>query len=251
MSVKVLLVEDEVEIAKTLELPFANAGFSLIHCLTLAQARAALAEKEFDAILLDLNLPDGNGIDLCREIRRKSTVPLLILTARRDEVDRIVGLEMGADDYIVKPFSPREIVARVSAVIRRQGWSRGDGAGSIDATTAIAYGGIEVDENRRQVTVDGTIVSLTRTEYRLLLTLLRRPGQVYTRDQIIDMVWDGAYIVDRVVDSVVSRLRRKLGTLPDGRDRIRTVHSVGYSMNETKPGLKSRSPGEEPEPGLN
>ena len=182
--------------------------------------------------MLDLNLPDGNGIVLCREIRRESTIPLLILTARRDEIDRVVGLEMGADDYIVKPFSPREIVARVSAVLRRQGWSSGDGAQTNDGDNAITYGGIEVDENRCQVLVDGSIISLTRTEYRLLVTLLRRPGQVYTREQIIELVWDGAYIVDRVVDSVVSRLRRKLGTLPDGRDRIRTIYSVGYSLAE-------------------
>lgn len=231
MAVKILLVEDEIEIARTLEIPFANAGFSLVHCLTLEQASKTLAAESLAAILLDLNLPDGNGIDLCREIRRESTIPILILTARRDEIDRIVGLEVGADDYIVKPFSPREIVARVSAVLRRQGWSAGDGTRT-DDDSAITYGGIEVDENRRQVLVDGAIISLTRTEYRLLLTLLRRPGQVYTREQIIEMVWDGAYIVDRVVDSVVSRLRRKLGTLPDGRDRIRTIYSVGYSLTE-------------------
>ena len=230
MVVKILLVEDEIEIARTLERPLADAGFSLVHCLTLAEARKTLAVESLAAVLLDLNLPDGNGIELCREIRRESTIPLLILTARRDEIDRIVGLEMGADDYIVKPFSPREIVARISAVLRRQGWSVGDGARSTDDDNAITYGGIEVDENRRQVMVDGSVISVTRTEYLLLVTLLRRPGQVYTREQIIELVWDGAYIVDRVVDSVVSRLRRKLGTLPDGRDRIRTIYSVGYSL---------------------
>ncbi|MEA1923903.1 MAG: response regulator transcription factor [Pseudomonadota bacterium] len=230
--VKILLVEDEIEIARTLEVPLVNAGFSLVHCLTLAQARKTLAVENLAAVLLDLNLPDGNGIELCREIRRESTIPLLILTARRDEIDRVVGLEMGADDYIVKPFSPREIVARISAVLRRQDWSAGDGIRSFDGDAAITYGGIEVDENRRQVMVDGSIISLTRTEYRLLVTLLRRPGQVYTREQIIELVWDGAYIIDRVVDSVVSRLRRKLGALPDGRDRIRTIYSVGYSLAE-------------------
>lgn len=232
MTVKILLVEDEIEIARTLEVPLANAGFSLVHCLTLAQARKTLAVENLAAVLLDLNLPDGNGIELCREIRRESTIPLLILTARRDEIDRVVGLEVGADDYIVKPFSPREVVARISAVLRRQDWSAGNGTRSFAGDDAITYGGIEVDENRRQVMVDGSIISLTRTEYRLLLTLLRRPGQVYTREQIIELVWDGAYIIDRVVDSVVSRLRRKLGALPDGRDRIRTIYSVGYSLAE-------------------
>ncbi|NPA24603.1 MAG: response regulator transcription factor [Deltaproteobacteria bacterium] len=232
MTAKILLVEDEIEIARTLEMPLAEAGFTLLHCLNLDSARKTLAVESLAAILLDLNLPDGNGIELCREIRRESTIPLLIITARRDEIDRIVGLEMGADDYIVKPFSPREVVARVTAVLRRQGWGSGDGSNPDDGENVITYGGIEVDEDRHQVMVDGRSISLTKTEYRLLLTLLRRPGQVYTREQIIEMVWDGAYIVDRVVDSVVSRLRRKLGTLPDGRARIRTVHSVGYSLTE-------------------
>lgn len=233
MAVKILLVEDEIEIARTLEMPLADAGFSLIHCLNLAEARKTIAVESLAAILLDLNLPDGNGLELCREIRRKSTIPLLIITARRDEIDRIVGLELGADDYIVKPFSPREIVARIAAVLRRQDWSASDETRYPAANNVITYGGIEIDENRRQVVVDGSVISLTRTEYCFLLTLLRRPGQVYTREQIIELVWDGAYIVDRVVDSVVSRLRRKLGTLPDGRNRIRTIYSVGYSLAES------------------
>jgi len=237
MSARILLVEDEIEIARTLEIPLSDAGFSLIHCENLAAARRVLACENLVAVLLDLNLPDGSGIELCREIRQESTIPLLIITARRDEVDRVVGLEMGADDYIVKPFSPREVAARVSAVLRRQGWSVGDGVSEPHAvgTQMITYAGIEVDETRRQVVVDGRPVSLTRTEYRLLVTLLKRPGQVYTRDQLIELVWDGAYIVDRVVDSVVSRLRRKLGSLPDGRDRIRTIYSVGYSLAEAEP----------------
>ncbi|MBN2704925.1 MAG: response regulator transcription factor [Deltaproteobacteria bacterium] len=229
---KILLVEDEIEIARSLCEPLRAAGFTALHCPDLAAARASLERENPVAMLLDLNLPDGNGIDFCREIRRFSTVPILMLTARRDEIDRVVGLEIGADDYIVKPFSPREVAARVMAVLRRQGWSR---ARAGDSTAIIDYGGIEVDEARRLVTVAGLPVALTRTEYRLLLTLMRRPGQVYTREQIIDLVWDGAYIVDRVVDSVVSRLRRKLGSRSDGREWIRTVHSVGYSLTESIP----------------
>jgi len=232
MAAKILLVEDEIEIANTLEPPLMNAGFSLRHCSSLAEARTALMKESPDAVLLDLNLPDGSGLDLCREIRQKSTIPILILTARRDEIDRIVGLEVGADDYISKPFSPREVTARISAVLRRQEWGSENSRRVSFADSALAYGGIEIDENRRQVTVDGKLISLTRIEYLLLLTLLRHPGQVYTREEIIELVWDGAYIIDRVVDSVISRLRRKLGTLPDGRARIRTVHAVGYSITE-------------------
>lgn len=224
----VLLIEDENEIAASLIEPLRNAGFRMQHCPDLKTGGRALHEAEPVAILLDLNLPDGSGVEFCRLIRQESTIPILMLTAQRDEIDRIVGLEIGADDYIVKPFSPREVAARLTAVLRRQGWS----APSLQGTSVIDYGAITVDEDRRLVTVDGDPVSLTRTEYRLLLTLLRRPGQVYTREQIIELVWDGAFIVDRVVDSVVSRLRRKLGTRADGREWIRTVHSVGYSISE-------------------
>ncbi len=225
---RVLLVEDDAAIAELLRLTLADNGYALVHAPSLAAARAALRAGTFDAILLDLSLPDGNGVDLCREVRAASTVPILILTARRSEVDRVLGLELGADDYVVKPFSPREVVARLSAVLRRQQWAQAPAV----ATAPIRWQGLEVDEGRREVAVDGAPVSLTRTEFDLVLTMVRRPGRVFTRDQLIDLVWHGAFIQDRVVDSVVSRLRRKLGALPDGRTYIRTVHGVGYALGE-------------------
>ena len=222
---EILLVEDDPGIAELLRFALEESGFALFHAPTVAAARDALAERSFSVLLLDLNLPDGSGHDLCQEIRRTSTIPILILTARRDEIDRVLGLEIGADDYIVKPFSPREVVARIRAVLRRQGWSE-----TPSAAHRITVAGVTVDEERHEAFADGELVSLTRVEFRLLLTLARRPGRVFSRQELIDAVWTGAFIQDRVVDSVISRLRRKLGAGADGVPRIRTVHGVGYSM---------------------
>lgn len=222
---RVLLIEDDPGIADLLRLALADAGLDLDVATDLAQARRRFAEAPWDTILLDLNLPDGSGIDLCREIRLTSTVPILILTARRDEIDRVLGLELGADDYIVKPFSPREVAARIRATLRRQEWPAEEG-------TAEEGTGVVVDTQRREVRVDGAPISLTRTEFQLVHTLARRPGKVFSRAELIEIVWEGAFLQDRVVDSVVSRVRRKLGSTPAGEPRIRTVHGVGYAFAE-------------------
>jgi len=224
---KVLLVEDDEGITGMLRMELEEAGYTVDVAPDLATARGALVREEPAIVLLDLNLPDGSGLDLCREIRTRSTVPILILTARRGEVDRVVGLELGADDYVVKPFSPREVIARIGAILRRLGWESGRGGSG----RAMERDGLVVDPERCEVTVGGEPVRLTRTEFRLLETLARRPGRVYSREQLIELVWDGAFIQDRVVDSVVSRLRRKLGNSPAGRPYIRTVHGVGYGLD--------------------
>ena len=221
---RVLLVEDDPGIADLLRLALSDAGFQLTVAPSLAEARTTLAATDFEALLLDLNLPDGSGIDLCREIRQHSTLPILILTARRDEIDRVLGLELGADDYIVKPFSPREVAARIRAVLRRQSWPQGP--------VQSSPGGVEVDEMRREVRVAGETISLTRTEYRVVRALARRPGRVFSRAELIEIAWQGAHLQDRVVDSVVSRVRRKLGPTETGEARIRTVHGVGYAFEE-------------------
>lgn len=225
---RILLIEDEEGIAQSLALPLqTSCGHQLDHCVTLKEARKLLFNDQFDAILLDLNLPDGNGIDFCKEIRKRSSIPILIVTARRDEVDRILGLELGADDYIVKPFSPREVAARINAVLRRKNWEKDENRDSV-----ITHCGISLNETRREVNVEGKTVNLTRTEYDLVKTLMKRPGQVYSREMIVNIVWNGNYIIDRVVDSVISRIRRKLGKLANGNERIRTVHGVGYAMSD-------------------
>jgi two-component system catabolic regulation response regulator CreB len=229
---EILLVEDERDIADSLELPVQTmTGHKLVHCETIEEARRKMAQGKFAAIVLDLNLPDGNGVDFCKEVRQYSAIPILMLTARRDEVDRILGLELGADDYIVKPFSPREVAARINAVLRRREWEHGT-HNEDSSENLLEHCGIIINETRHEVSVDDRTVHLTRTEYRLLATMMKHPGQVYTREMIVEMVWDGNFIVDRVVDSVVSRIRRKLGKLPDGRDRIKTVHGVGYAMTD-------------------
>ncbi len=220
----ILIIEDDIGISDLLALSLTDAGFLTKRATTLKAARQLLVSEDFDGILLDLGLPDGNGIDLCRELRVANTIPLIIITARRDEIDRVLGLEFGADDYVVKPFSPREVVARLHAVLRRQNWGR---ESSVDM---IEWGGLEIDISRRAVRVADSILSMTRTEFDLLLTLARRPGHVLSRAQLIDTVWQGAFIQDRVVDSVISRLRRKLGDQDNGEPYIRTVHGVGYSL---------------------
>lgn len=233
----ILLVEDEKEIADLLLLPIKESGFNLIHCDRLSKARETFEKERFSAILLDINLPDGNGIDFCREIRSKSHVPILMITAKRDEIDRILGLEFGADDYIVKPFSPREVTARIKAVLRRTDWDKADNhdnkdTGHGDKENILNYAGLKIDYGRQEVSVDGVLLSLTKTEFDLVSTFIRRPGMVFTRDKLIEQVWEGTFIQDRVVDSVISRLRRKLGNLPDGRPRIKTVHGAGYALTE-------------------
>lgn len=224
----ILLVEDEDGIAEVLQRNAVDYPWEIRHASDLEEARTALQEQEFSAILLDLNLPDGSGLDLCREIRSKSTIPILMLTARRDEIDRVLGLELGADDYIVKPFSLREVMARISAVLRRNSWASGPG----DEGGVIRWQDLRIDESRYEVRVDSRQIRLTKTEFQLLLTLIRRPGHVFPRQTLIDSVWNGAFIQDRVVDSVIARLRRKLGAMPDGRPYIRTIHGVGYAAGE-------------------
>ncbi len=226
---RILLVEDDPAIAELVELALKDGGHRVERAGSLAAARRLLAGAPPEAVLLDLNLPDGSGLELCRELRAKSRVPLLILTARRGEADRVAGLELGADDYIVKPFSPREVLARVEAVLRRQRWEHESSAEEV-----LRAGDVEVDLGRREVRIGGEPISFTRTEFRIVEEFVRRPGRVFSREQLIERVWEGSFIDGRVVDSVISRVRRKLGPLPDGRARIRTVHGVGYGLEETE-----------------
>ncbi len=223
----VLLVEDDPGITDMLRMELEDVGHTVVAAADKATARGAWRRTRPDLILLDLNLPDGSGLDLCRELRATSTTPIIILTARRSEIDRVVGLELGADDYVVKPFSPRELIARIHAILRRREWDAGGGP---EADT-LQLGPLKVEPERHRVAVAGRPVHLTRTEFRLLEVLCRHPGRVYSRAKLIELVWDGAYIQDRVVDSVVSRLRRKLGEHREGRPFIRTVHGVGYALD--------------------
>jgi DNA-binding response OmpR family regulator len=219
MRPTVLVVEDEAAIADVVEMFLGQAGFNVRLAPSAAEARRQLDDPTLDVVLLDLMLPDADGVDLFREIRERSGVPVIMVTARDAEADRVLGLELGADDYVTKPFSPRELVARVRTVMRRGKPVSAPGGKRVD------LGGVVVDPYSRDVTVDGTTVDLTRKEFDLLAHLTATPGRVYTRAQLLDAVWAYPEDIDtRTVDVHVAQLRRKLGP----RCPVKTVRGVGY-----------------------
>jgi DNA-binding response OmpR family regulator len=219
----ILVVEDERKIAGLVRDYLEHAGF---HVVQTADGGTALAEARRarpDLVVLDLGLPDRDGLDVIRELRRSSSVPIVILTARGDESDRLVGLELGADDYVVKPFSLKELVARVRAVLRRTEAAREGGA------EVLRVDDVEVDVPRMRVTVGGRPVDLTATEFQLVATMARQPGRVFTRSQLLDAVHGVAFeSYERAIDAHVKNIRKKIEPVP-GRPRyVLTVHGVGY-----------------------
>ena len=225
----ILVVEDEASIASFISLYLGNAGY-----VVRTAASGADAERELragaDLIVLDLNLPDVDGIELCRRIRQSSNVPILMLTARDEDVDKIVGLEVGADDYMTKPFNPRELVARVKSIMRRTSAEER----KIESEQ-IRHGDLNVDAGRREVTVAGTEVQLAPKEFDLLWELLDHRGLVLTRDQLLERVWGYTFAGDtRTVDVHVRQLRRKLGDASP----IVTVWGVGYKVGPAKDSAK-------------
>jgi two-component system alkaline phosphatase synthesis response regulator PhoP len=222
----ILVVEDEPRIAGLVRDYLEQAGFAVLAAGDGNGALMLTRTRRPDALVLDLGLPGLDGLDVIRSIRRDSDVPIVILSARGDESDRIAGLELGADDYVVKPFSPKEVVARVRAVLRRA-----------EARQApderITVGALEIDTARRRVAASGHVVSLTPTEFDLLLTLAREPGRVWTRSQLLDAVRGFSLdTYERAIDGHVRNLRRKLETQPGSPRYVRTVHGVGYALEE-------------------
>jgi len=219
----ILVVEDEMKIARLVRDYLEHAGFDVIITGDGGAALASARGAKPDLVVLDLGLPGLDGLDVTRELRRSSNVPIVILTARGDEADRIVGLELGADDYVVKPFSPKELVARVRAVLRRTEVAR---AGPPEV---LRVADIEVDVPRLRVSVRGRPVDLTPTEFQLLATLVREPGRVFTRGQLLDAVHGVAIeSYERAIDAHVKNIRKKIEPTP-GRPRyLLTVHGVGY-----------------------
>ena len=216
----VVIVEDDHHIADLVDLWLRNAGFRVLQATEARRGLELVASENPSLVLLDIGLPGPvDGIEVCRTIRRTSEVPVVFLTARDDEVDRVLGLELGADDYIVKPFSPRELVARVRAILRRAEGARRPAKGSITA------GGVTVDPTKREVTTDTGAVQLTAREFDLLAHFAENPKIVFTRRQLLDSVWGPGWIGDeRTVDVHVRQLRRKLGeALP-----LKTIWGVGY-----------------------
>ena len=222
----ILVVEDEPQIAGIVRDYLEHAGFAVIPAGDGAAALALMRARRPDALVLDLGLPRVDGLDVIRAIRRDSRVPILILSARGDEADRVAGLELGADDYVVKPFSPRELVARVRAVLRR--------ADAVPLTDErIVAGDLVLDLVRRRVTVLDRAVNLTPTEFDLLATLAREPGRVWTRSQLLDAVHGFSLeTYERAIDGHIRNLRRKLEPDETSPRYVRTVHGVGYALLE-------------------
>jgi two-component system response regulator RegX3 len=220
----ILLVEDEPAITEPLVESLEREGFALQVAGTVAQALDDVARLRPDLVLLDVMLPDGSGFDVCREIRRDSQVPIIMLTARGDEADRVVGLELGADDYVVKPFSAREVVARVRAVLRRTSATVG-----VDSDEPLEVGDVRLDPGTRGVARAGVVLDVTRKEFDLLQLLMSHAGTVITRERLIDEVWDVNWFGStKTLDVHVSGLRKKLGDDPAAPRYIHTVRGVGF-----------------------
>ena len=220
---RILVVEDETKIARLVRDYLEHAGFEAEVVGDGDAALASARRSRPDLVVLDLGLPGRDGLDVARVLRRTSSVPIVMLTARGDEIDRVVGLELGADDYVVKPFSPKELVARVRAVLRRTQAAQAGGP------EVLRVADVEVDLPRMRVSVGGRPVELTPTEFQLLAALMREPGRVFTRGQLLDAVHGVAFeSYERAIDAHVKNLRKKLEPAP-GRPRyLLTVHGVGY-----------------------
>jgi two-component system OmpR family response regulator len=229
MMKHVLVVDDEKRIREVVEYALAKAGYRVTTAPDGEQALAAIEAEPPDAVVLDVMLPGSDGLEVCRRIRAKRATPIVFLSARDDEVDRIVGLEIGGDDYLTKPFSPRELVARVRAVLRRF-----EGASALPEPSrrTLTHGELVVDRERHEVSHAGRRVVLTVTEFALLSALLERPGVVFTRAQLMQSAYDtDVHVTERTLDTHVRRIRAKFRAL--GADPIETVHGVGYRAAES------------------
>ncbi|MCF7732887.1 MAG: two-component system response regulator CreB [Akkermansiaceae bacterium] len=232
---RVLLVEDEPAIADTLVYALETECFEVTHVLTGTDALAAFARQPFDLVVLDIGLPDMTGLDVCRHLRASHSVPILFLTARDAEMDRILGLELGGDDYVTKPFSPREIVARVRAILRRANPPSGlEPAGSPSRAAPTTPPLFQHDAAAMRIHCHGTPLDLTAHEYKLLLVLLAKPGRVFTRDQLLDQAWeDPGAVTDRTIDAHIKSIRAKIrGTHPGAEEAIQTRRGLGYLLSE-------------------
>ncbi|HPO16182.1 MAG TPA: two-component system response regulator CreB [Candidatus Hydrogenedentes bacterium] len=228
MAQHILVAEDEPAIADTITYALRTEGFEVEWCATGEELLCLLARGPADLIVLDVGLPDCNGFELCKEIRKTSAIPIIFLTARTSEVDRVVGLEIGGDDYIAKPFSPRELAARVKAVLRRTPSGHGE------SKTARVNSPFFIDKERMKIWYFGTPLDLSRYEFRILEVLMRRPGHVYSREQLMEMIWEAPESsMDRTVDTHIKTARAKLRAIKPEFDPIQTHRGIGYSLRES------------------
>lgn len=222
----IAIVEDEAKLASLLQDYLESENFSTRVYGDGTEALRSFTESLPDLILLDLMLPGTDGMTICREIRKQSQVPIIMLTARVEEIDRLLGLEIGADDYICKPFSPREVVARVKAVLRR----------SVSVESAELQGSIRLDEGSARVLFEDKICSVTAVELMLLKVMLDKPGRIFSRDQLMTRIYpDNRIVSDRTIDSHIKKLRKKLHELDAGREYIHSIYGIGYKFEVVSP----------------
>ncbi len=223
----ILLCDDDPVVHESLGLYFDNERFTYTDAYDGREALEKVAQCKPDLILLDVMMPEMTGLEVCREVRKTLSTPIIILTAKGEEIDRVVGLELGADDYIVKPFSPREVIARIKAVLRRS-------SESTEANTVLRFDGLEINMDNYTVKIDGVSISFTPKEVEILYLLASHPGQVLGREQILSLIWSDHYDGDpRTVDTHIKRIRQKVNV--EGASwSIQTVYSVGYRFEVSK-----------------
>jgi DNA-binding response OmpR family regulator len=229
MSARILVVDDEPAVTDLLAYNLRKASYEILAAADGREALRLARESRPDLILLDLMIPEVDGLDVCRELRKTSDVPIIMITARGEEIDRVVGLELGADDYVTKPFSVRELLARIKAVLRR---SKPDDNDNAPPTNLRGKGGLHLDVESRVVKVGESIIDLTRLEFDILHLLLSNAGRVLTRERLLEQAWGYDFVGDtRAVDSAIKRLRAKLRNASSEADSIEAVRGVGYRLD--------------------
>ncbi len=219
---RVLIIEDEVALAEIVEAYLHRDGFETSHQVDGNNILALVASNSFDIILLDVMLPDVDGFQLCRMIRNVSAIPIIMMTARVEEIDRLIGLELGADDYICKPYSPREVVARVKAVLRRHA--------PVSTADALLVKTLEIDSEAFILRVLGKKIDLTPSEFKLIAALGEKPGRVWSRSQLLDVFRDDKDVFDRTIDSHIKNIRKKIALVFPELDLIQSVYGIGYRL---------------------
>ena len=232
---KILIIEDHTDLANILSLNLSDLDYNVTHADDGLKGLNYLENESFDLVVLDLMLPGMDGIEICRRIRNQNNyTPVLMLTSKSSEIDRVLGLEIGADDYVTKPFSVRELMARIKALFRRIEAFSISSANTEDDMNNIVYGNLEVDADTHKVSIEGRAVDLTAREFELLHHFVRRPGRVYSRAQLLDMVWGyGHEGYEHTVNSHINRLRAKIEVDPTNPEYILTIWGVGYKFNDT------------------
>ena len=226
---RILLVDDEQPIQTLLSFPLQRDGYEVVQASDGREALARFSEQTFDLVVLDVMLPKMDGLEVCRRLRARSSVPIIMLTAKSEEIDKVLGLELGADDYITKPFSMREFRSRVKAALRRSGMARND----TDDERPIDVVGLRIDPGKRTVAREGEVVPTTYVEFEILLALARSPGRVFTRDMLLARVWgDSAYRDPRTIDVHIRHLREKIEVDPKEPEYLFTVRGVGYRFRD-------------------